>query len=452
MSDIETTLFTKVGGPLTKRISLTPDGKVHSDGSACHMACGEARRLRVAELAEFADTIDGLKSNQAIALGALRDGLPDQVAVTTKQKINGNVGPNVIARTGNNIVYHGGRAALMLFDFDTKGMPAEVRAELQRLGGFWPALLTAIPGLQGAGRVSRRSTSAGLYRIDTGERLPGSDGEHHFIEVADGSDVERALRATHDRCWLAGLGWLMVGVSGQLLERSIVDRMVGRSERLVFEGPPILVPPLAQDRELRRPQVWEGDVVDTAAAIPPLTTTEAARLAELKARQKQALAGEASRARTAYIASRGDQLAQRTGITPQAAAYVIARQCEGVLLPEVVLPFDDEELAGCTVGDVLADPMRFEGATLADPVEGRRVRSRLREDHGRGRRNAVDPLVCARPRHLSAALRRRRHPQAAGAGRRRRCARLVHPARRAGRDQRGRAGGPHSVPQAADGQ
>ena len=46
------------------------------------------------------------------------------------------------------------------------------------------------------------------------------------------------------------------------------------------------------------------------------------------------------------------------------------RQCEGVLLPDVVLPFDDPELAGCTVADVLADPDKFEGATLADPLEG----------------------------------------------------------------------------------
>ena len=36
----------------------------------------------------------------------------------------------------------------------------------------------------------------------------------------------------------------------------------------------------------------------------------------------------------------------------------------------MVLPFDDAELAGATVADVLADPARFEGATLADPLEG----------------------------------------------------------------------------------
>ena len=44
-------------------------------------------------------------------------------------------------------------------------------------------------------------------------------------------------------------GWLvwagtMVSASGALLERSIVDRMVGGPERLVFEGGPILVQPL----------------------------------------------------------------------------------------------------------------------------------------------------------------------------------------------------------------
>ena len=41
-----------------------------------------------------------------------------------------------------------------------------------------------------------------------------------------------------------------------------------------------------------------------------------------------------------------------------------------MLLPDVVLPFDDPDLAGCTVGDVLADPDRFDGETMADPLEG----------------------------------------------------------------------------------
>src|SRR5262249_47051293 len=42
----------------------------------------------------------------------------------------------------------------------------------------------------------------------------------------------------------------------------------------------------------------------------------------------------------------------------------------GVLRPDVELPFDDPELNGCTVGDVLANPESYEGETLADPLEG----------------------------------------------------------------------------------
>ena len=41
-----------------------------------------------------------------------------------------------------------------------------------------------------------------------------------------------------------------------------------------------------------------------------------------------------------------------------------------MLHPEVELHFDDPDLVGCTVADVLADPDRFEGETLADPLEG----------------------------------------------------------------------------------
>jgi hypothetical protein len=61
---------------------------------------------------------------------------------------------------------------------------------------------------------------------------------------------------------------------------------------------------------------------------------------------------------------------RRTGLVEQAAVEQIERQCRGVLLPGIELLFDDEELAGCTVSAVLTDPERFEGATLADPLEG----------------------------------------------------------------------------------
>ena len=39
---IELAIFSKIGGPLTKRITLTADGKIASDGGACTMARGRS--------------------------------------------------------------------------------------------------------------------------------------------------------------------------------------------------------------------------------------------------------------------------------------------------------------------------------------------------------------------------------------------------------------------------
>jgi hypothetical protein len=363
---VELTRLTKADGPLTKRISLTADGTIVSDGSACVMWRGTAERVKITGVDDFAGLIGNLDPSQAIALGVLRPDLPDKVEIVTKRKSNGAA--NVIARTGVNIVYRG--PAFALFDFDAKGMSPAVAAELQRLGGFWAALRTVLPDLGGAAYVTRRSTTTGLSRVDTGQALPGSDGVHIYIEAKDGADVDRFLKTLHDRCWLRGLGWMIVGAAGVLLERSIVDRMVGAPERLVFEGGPILMPPLQQDQNSRRPIAVNGEMLDTVASCPPLSIVERARLDECRAREKERLASEAARVRAAFVAVQAKRLTERTGKSEQAARKIVERQCDGVLHPDIELPFDDPDLAGCTVGDVLADPERFVGETLADPLEG----------------------------------------------------------------------------------
>ena len=363
----ELTVFTKSGGPLTKRISLMPDGSLKSDGSACVMAHGRARRANIASVADLGALIEQLKPNEAIALGRLRPDLPNDVEVVTKRKLNGAA--DVIARTSADLVYCKAQTALALLDYDTKGMPGVVAAALQRHGSYWAALVAVLPGLQSAARVIRHSTSAGLFRSDTGTRLPGSEGLHVYVEVRDGTDIERFLKTLHERCWLNGLGWMMVGAGGQLLERSIVDRMVFGPERLVFEGGPIRDPPLRQDKQSRQPSRSMGEALDTSAACPPLTVAETSRLQELKAKSAHRLAGEQAKARRAFIATQAKN-SPRARASRSRRRYPRLRQCEGVLLPDVVLPFDDPELTGCTVADVLADLDKFEGATLADPLEG----------------------------------------------------------------------------------
>ena len=47
-SNFEITVFSKVGGQLlTKKISLSEDGNVIADGSACRMSNGRAERMRL---------------------------------------------------------------------------------------------------------------------------------------------------------------------------------------------------------------------------------------------------------------------------------------------------------------------------------------------------------------------------------------------------------------------
>jgi hypothetical protein len=183
----------------------------------------------------------------------------------------------------------------MLIDFDRKGMPRDVVERVENAGGAWNALVGVIAGLGSAGRISRASTSAGIFNAKTEVRFPRSGGEHHYLLVADGSDIPRALSDLHDRAWLNGLGWYMVGSAGQMLDRSLVDKTVGSPERLVFEGPPVVEAPLAQDKSQRQPVVTEGEIIDTRVLIPPLTLADRGKVKSLKETARRRLKPEAAR-------------------------------------------------------------------------------------------------------------------------------------------------------------
>ena len=363
------TVFDKSGGSLSKRISLKPDGTLKKDALGT-MARGRARRVSFTNIGALADCIGALSPNQAIALGALRQDLPDDVEIVCERNLrNGAVRPDVISRTGKNIIYRPNQPAALLLDFDSKGMSAEVANRLTEAGGFWAAVTAVLPILNSTARVMRSSTSAGLFRDDTGEKLPGSDGQHVFLVAQDGEDIERFLKVLHARCWLAGFGWYLISASGALLERSIVDHTVGTSERLVFEGAPVLDHPLQQDVESRRPLTFDGALLLDTRAYPPLTNAEQSRLREMQDQAAAALRGKVKATRAAFITTQCERLMAR-GLSAEEADRVSKQQCDGVLLPSVELPFDRPELAGHTVADVLADPQAYVDETLADPLEG----------------------------------------------------------------------------------
>jgi len=168
------TVIAKSNGPLTKRISLSVDGSLKSNGSACVMSRGEARRIELSSPRQLADLISKLGSREAITLGALRDDLPDKVQVVARHRLNGAAG--VIARTHDFFGFRPGAPAFSLIDFDTKGMPVAIRTHVEERGGPWATLTSVLPVLKSAAHVIRRSTSSGLYHTDTGKKLSESDG------------------------------------------------------------------------------------------------------------------------------------------------------------------------------------------------------------------------------------------------------------------------------------
>jgi hypothetical protein len=186
------------------------------------------------------------------------------------------------------------------------------------------------------------------------------------VLLKDGSDGERFLKVLHERCWLAGFGWMMVGTGGQLLERLIVGsrRRHARAlgvRRSAGAGPAAGAGP-------REPAT--GEALDTVAVCPPLTIVDEARLKEMRAKEAMRLAAEREKAREAFIVRQAKRLAKKRSINISEARKIVALQIEGVVLPDVELPFDDAEFLGFTVADVLMNPGRFVGATLADPIEG----------------------------------------------------------------------------------
>jgi hypothetical protein len=365
----ELTLFRNANGRLSKRISLNKDNTLNVE-PACSMYEGTAERLRVLTIEAFAETILGMKPNEAISLGCLRADLPDKVSVVTKDKLNGHA--DAIARSTEHVVWGKKAPGIALGDIDLKSAPAAIREKIKQTpGDVWGVLVSVVPELKNTARLVRPSTSAGLYRTDTSEVIAGSNGRHFYFAVRESADIPRFLKVLHQRLWLAGFGWVALSAAGSMLERSIIDVVVGSPERLVFEGAPIVNAPLAQKEESRRPIAKSGNLLDTMAECPDLTAREQVEFNRLVAEAKRQAEPEAAAKREGYIERETAELVKsRPNLGLEEARKVIAERASGVLLAADVLPFRQPELKGSTVADVLTDPDKFVGKSLPDPIEG----------------------------------------------------------------------------------
>ena len=346
-----------------------------------------AKRMPLPDGAQtLADLIEKMAPNEALSLGRLASSVGESAPVTTVRRLK-SAPEGAIARSRDFLEFMPGAPAFMLLDIDRKGMPQAIVNRINAAGGVVQLLTELFPGLMKAARVERASTSAGISNRATGQAFAGSGGMHIYLLVEDGADIPRALEALGKRLWLSGCGWLNVGSAGQVLVRSIVDPSVGSPERLVFEGAPIVEPPLAQDIDARRPSVAPGLAVDTRRAIPSLSEAEHGLLEQLRGAERRRIAAEVIAIRAAADLKLSREIADREGIPIEVARRQVAARHEGVLMPGIALVMDDDTLGRVTVADVLKNSEAFIGETLADPLEGSaygRCKAMIMGDHQTG--------------------------------------------------------------------
>jgi hypothetical protein len=105
---------------------------------------------------------------------------------------------------------------------------------------------------------------------------------------------------------------------------------------------------------------------DTRRIVPPPTAHERGLAKDKKLQARRELESAARDTRAVVDKALLDDLRK---VHPEVIARrIVAQRHEQNLLPDIVLDFDHLSLV--RVGDVLADPARFEGETLCDPFAG----------------------------------------------------------------------------------
>lgn len=170
-----------------------------------------------------------------------------------------------------------------------------------------------------------------------------------------------------DRLWLLGYGYCVLSASGQILDRTIIDRSVWQPERLDFAAGPVCEPPL--ERRVPSARTWNP-------SAPFLDVSRLARLTATDHRSIEAKCKAARHARRDAAGERREEWACERGKVVATAmkldersAVVIAREAveQRILRPDFLLITEDGE--SVPVSELLGHPDVWHGRRFRDPLE-----------------------------------------------------------------------------------
>jgi hypothetical protein len=380
MEQLQLSVFTKGGGPLTKILRLQ-DGKVVSDASQCTLSRGLVNKVKLT-LNQLPALFSQLQTNQAIATGWVNDDVEQHEILPRKAyEEAGYTGASALLPHGNyatrtleSMTQSG--PSLIMFDFDRDDAnPHQFKTPEE----FISALATVIPDFDQISFVRTYSTSTSVYHRDTHECVRAADGWHIYMAIADGSDLGRFGEVLAQRLWLAGYGYCKVSPKSAAVNmRCIVDTAVFSPERLVFEAGAVIPADQPIYQKLPAPEYHQRrlPMLDTHS----LKELYDAELLEFENAQKRAkladkVQNEVARVRLEMFDRAKKEAAERgMALTDSALRKVVENLERQIIPPWHVLKFDDGREV--TVFQAFCTPHLFDNCGLLDP---------LREDKGQSK-------------------------------------------------------------------
>lgn len=361
-SDAVKVQFTRLTStkPQSKTFSIDNEGAIRKQASP-QMTSGTAKRVALAFPEDFASALRTADRCTTFAYGlfdATKHGKSAKIGLKDTPDVKKG---EAIARTRDFFAFAQNQPGIVMFDHDGGTLTPE--------GLDWLLEDTAPEVFDGAAYATRASVSAGVHRKGERPRSPDEPGSHHvYYAVADASDIPRFAEVLFMRLWLAGQGRIELSAAGTMLVRGPLDDAVFQPERLDFVGAPIV----GKGLEYTPPSVatQQGGMVDTHR-LPDLTTEEKARYQRLVDEAKAAKREEAARVRAQWRELQVCRMVESGADEEQARSSLPGIEDDGRainLFGDFILDFD--RFSAVTVKEVLGHPDKFDGQSLADPIEG----------------------------------------------------------------------------------
>ncbi|MFM0089021.1 hypothetical protein PQR46_19100 [Paraburkholderia sediminicola] len=352
--------------PVTKSFSLSGESglkkKTHAD-----VWCGGLQRFNLESIEHFAELLEFLGPQQCCIYGVAPH--PEMELMTQAAWETAGRPNHAIPRTASAFAWPAGPGVLML-DYDAPKDGSEPLDRTQLLA----VLHSACPALADCDSLWMPSTSSEIYNAETDECLAGIKGQRIYFIVEDAADIPRAGKELLVHLWAAGHGHFEVSSSGSLLERGVFDSTVWQTNRIDFAGGAYCEPPLQQRRDPRVQKATKR-MVDSRTAIPKATGDIVAAADKHKAAARAAVAPVAAQTQKEWREARFEQYKKANPTMPSESItrmldYAIDPQRKQLMADWIITVVDSQgEHQALTVGEVLADPQRYDGMPTLDPLE-----------------------------------------------------------------------------------